>query len=266
MMSVNSKSLLGEFITKYTLTCCSKQSIKYVTEQFGHQYQTVITLVSLGKRRLGKPPPVFAGDLCNTKKDAEFSAAQRALDAYAEKIAALDMVPKTKKAKTSGGGSECGTGVPKISSYGRLTTYCAKLRKGQCSMKRGGWMQSDCIEVEGGFQCLLQVPCLPDALGQVTWIGNVGQTKKLAEEDSASRACQAIEDIPSLVRDINAPKKLKTLPPGGWDHGKGKGKDKGGFAQYYHQYQNPNDIPAHQAHANEHAIAQSMMVQQAQGQ
>jgi hypothetical protein len=85
MMSVNSKSLLGVFITKYTKACCSKQSIKYVTEQFGHQYQTTITLVSLGKHQ-GKPPPLFASELCSNKQEAEFSAAQKALGAHADDL------------------------------------------------------------------------------------------------------------------------------------------------------------------------------------
>ena len=84
-MSMNSKSLLGVFITKYIKTCCSKQNIKYATEQFGHQYQTTITLVSLGKHQ-GKPPLLFASELCSNKQEAEFSAAQKALGAHADDL------------------------------------------------------------------------------------------------------------------------------------------------------------------------------------
>lgn len=77
------------------------------------------------------------------------------------------------------------------------------------------------VQVQGGFQSTLTMPCMPDIWGLQEYVGEVSLTRSEAENNVSGIALKAIKSDPGLMAKYSAPPKVRN-----WK-GKGEGKGKG---------------------------------------
>eukprot|EP00930_Biecheleria_cincta_P033642 TRINITY_DN23303_c0_g1_i1.p1 TRINITY_DN23303_c0_g1~~TRINITY_DN23303_c0_g1_i1.p1 ORF type:complete len:773 (+),score=165.46 TRINITY_DN23303_c0_g1_i1:112-2430(+) len=81
--ALNAKNKLNTFLQKFCMRPIVKNDFSYAVENHDGQFQATLTLTCL------EGCPEFVGSMESTARDAEQSAAQQALDAFADEIAAL---------------------------------------------------------------------------------------------------------------------------------------------------------------------------------
>lgn len=233
------KSALNQFCQSYCKKPVTKTCIVYTTAKYGEQYQTTVKLNCIDGQE-------FAGEVASNSKIAEKLAAQQALNHFQEAIATMPAAGKKRKAEPGLGGitkvGKVGTelaggpgamwGAPSVPSPGTnnpkmmLNTVCMKLAKR--TLQKGD-MVFEVAETPLGFQCTVQLPCLPGEMGQSVWAGEVAQNKKQAEQNAAKIALENVSPESLALCEAS----VTPSGGGGWQGGKGtqwdmwKGMDKG---------------------------------------
>lgn len=221
---VDAKTDLNQFCQRYCKRPVTKQDIVYVVNRFGHQYQSIVKLNCFSGQE-------YAGHLSMSAKEAEKSAAQQALMAYASTIETLgpkedpqknrrkiqqSLTPQelaAKKAKQLEAGEN-----PAITPKTKLNSLCIKIAK---RYLQKGETVYESLKVTGGYQATVKLVALPGEWAGRCWAGEVCSTKQKAEQSAAGIALNQILADPELSEEAQKPK--------GKGKGKGKGKDKEGY-------------------------------------
>lgn len=152
----------------------------------------------------------YAGELCQNPKEAEKSAAQQAMQAYATVINSLPPMKPVGKKKRSGG--EGGGGEDKAKRPGlegenpaltdkvKLNALCMRIAKRP--LQKGETVyetrQMGVGKAPSAYQTTLRLPCLPGAWAEKLWVGQVFPNKQAAEQSAAGVALAAMLVDPEL--------------------------------------------------------------------
>jgi len=233
----DAKGMLNHMCQKLKSSPVGKGDIVYCCNKVGpNQYQAVVTLMCMEGQE-------FAGEVCETAKDAEKQAASQAVEAHSatyETCCLMGGPPKTKKRKTDGGGGvatlsslinpngeDAGALVnagdnPSMTDKVKLNSVCMRIKKGP--LTKGETLYAS-QKTTGGYQATVTLKCLPGEWAEAVWAGEVQSTKQLAEQSAATIALQMIEQNPELAElSKEVPKVQKK---GNFKGGKGKGKGYG---------------------------------------
>jgi len=230
--TLDPKRQLVHFCQKKLGRIFNQGDISYTTNKFPTGFQSIVKLACLSGQE-------FAGELQPSAEQAEQAAARIAMDSYQVEVSqlGLDSV-QVKKRKGGPGGDpsakkqrlESGVmGLPGLvppsaatvvaTSKMELNTHCSKI-------VRRVMEKTDVIyeteDVEGGFQSILRLNCLPGAWANRVFVGEVQLKKAEAEQSVAGVALAAIRNDTTLMGKFSAPSKPKQRPP--LMKGKGKGK------------------------------------------
>jgi len=185
------KSKLNQFCQKKCRTLITKNDVVYTVENTTNEnglkaFQATVTLACLDSIS-------FAGQICNDKKTAEKSAAQEALNHYADDTATFE--PPAKKQKTVAAGVVGAVAAPaNTSGKSMLNMMLAKILKKPLS-KTDVTYESE--QIQGvGFQVTVQLPCLPDEWSSKSWSGEAAPKKSDAEHSAAAAACEDLKAYP----------------------------------------------------------------------
>merc|ERR1712183_483566 len=182
----------------------------------------------------------FAGDVMPQAKDAEKSAAQQALDHYADVIATLPASEKNKnKRKTPGAdGAEgaAAAAAPHSAAHtgakAELNVMCSKILKR--TMAKSDILYTTNPVAGQGYQATVTMPALPGEWATHVFAGEPSPKKPDAEQSAASMAVAAMKEDSSLMTLLsveNSKQKSAQKFHKGKDGKKGGGKGgfKGGF-------------------------------------
>jgi dsRNA-specific ribonuclease len=206
--SVDHKTALNQFCQRYCKRPVTKEDIVYVVNRFGNQYQSIVKLNCFAGQE-------YAGHLGGTSKEAEKSAAEQALLAYAPTIEALGPkqdVPKGRKklspeelaAKKERQAAEVGNGEnPAITPKTRLNSLCMKIAK---RYLQKGETVYESMKVAGGFQSTVKLGALPGDWQHRCWAGEVCSTKQKAEQSAAAIALDQILRDEELAEEAAKPR------------------------------------------------------------
>lgn len=232
-VSMDPKTELNHFCQRYCQRPVTKQDIHYTTNKFGNQYQAIVRLNCIHGQE-------YAGHLCLNQKEAEKSAAQQAVQAYASQMASLPppaskdpqkkrqaklmLTPAelaARKAKQAEEGDN-----PAITPKTKLNTLVMKIAK---RYLQKGETVYECKKYAGGYQATVKLSALPGDWGNRLWAGHVTSTKQKAEQSAAEIALQQISEDKELAEEAAKPK------------GAGKGKGKGGKGKGWGLFMGPWD-------------------------
>mmetsp|Transcript_22297 Transcript_22297/g.56794 ORF Transcript_22297/g.56794 Transcript_22297/m.56794 type:complete len:362 (-) Transcript_22297:163-1248(-) len=251
----DAKTGLNQFCQRYCSRPVTKTDIVYTTTKFGtNQFQAIVKLNCFEGQE-------YAGELAANTKAAEKSAAQQALQAYANGIASLP-TPGSAPKKTSaplgpgvlGGrgagqfgapGGPSGPGAagavpadkaktaapgsnennPALTDKVILNATCMKIAKR--ALQKGETIyetvQLGIGQTPAGFTSTVQLKCLPGEWANKVFTGQIYANKHGAEQSAATAALAAIMADEELSAMANAqPSASKSN--GGRTGGKGKGK------------------------------------------
>mmetsp|Transcript_97291 Transcript_97291/g.251704 ORF Transcript_97291/g.251704 Transcript_97291/m.251704 type:complete len:223 (-) Transcript_97291:41-709(-) len=210
------KTELNQFCQRCCKRPVTKQDIVYVTNRFDNQYQAIVKLNCLAGQE-------YAGHLTSNAKDAEKSAAQQAMMAYAAEIEAMPMkepgkkkapqTPEQIEAKKARALADDGVN-PAITPKTKLNSLCMKIAKRY--LQKGETIYES-LKVAGGYQATVKLAALPGEWAGRAWAGEVCSTKQKAEQSAAEIALNQVSTDPELAAEAAIPK------------GKGKGKGKGKY-------------------------------------
>jgi len=218
--NMDAKTELNHFCQRYCQRPVTKNDIVYSTNKFGNQYQAIVKLNCIQGQE-------YAGHLCLNQKEAEKSAGQQAVLAFAGQMSTLPpplskdparkkkKVPLTpqqlaeKKARQAEEGDN-----PAITPKTKLNTLVMKIAK---RYLQKGETAYECKKYTGGYQATVKISALPGEWGERAWAGHLCSTKQKAEQSAAEIALAQIEEDKELAEEASKPK----------GHGKGKGKGKG---------------------------------------
>merc|ERR1719444_191808 len=140
-VDLDPKTSLNQFCQRYCSRPVTKADILYATTTFApNQFQTIVKLNCMEGQE-------YAGHVCTNAKDAEKSAADQALSAYASVIAALPPVPggapKKKKPANPAGANRGLTGqlptaLPGAAATGDNPALTDKVKLNSLCMKIAG--------------------------------------------------------------------------------------------------------------------------------
>lgn len=167
----------------------------------------------------------YAGEVCDNAKDSEKSAAQQAMQAYAEVIKSLPTGKKPnnkKKPAAEGGAAAAGAGAGGKSSIPpeenaaltdkvRLNALYMKIIKRP--LEKGETLyetrETGLGKSPSGYQSTVRFPCLPGEWATKVFAGQVCPQKQAAEQSAAGIALAAMLADPGLsaVCDEKPPKK-----------------------------------------------------------
>lgn len=244
-MGTNAKTALNTFCQRYTNKTIGKPDIVYSNVKFGDQVQSTVTLACIGGAQ-------FAGEVATTEKQAEQNAAKMALENYSAEIASLPEKSKTKNNKRKAptlieavdtAASPTGA-LPLNNNRVRLNAALGRILKRHMTKED---IQKSTVQAGTGHQCTISLPCLPDQWATMAWAGEVAENAKLAEENAAKHALEALKADatygPMLEGTAPVAKPAKAQKTGGgapasmeemfnmmmkmFGKGKGKGKGKG---------------------------------------
>lgn len=168
----------------------------------------------------------YAGEVCDNAKDAEKSAAQQAMQAYAAVIQSLPegKKPKKKQPAEGGAGAIPPEENPALTDKVRLNALYMKiikrpLQKGETLYET---REMGLGKSPSGYQSTVRFPCLPGEWGTKVFAGQVCQQKQGAEQSAAGMALAAMLADPEMSAVCNAkvPKNQTS------DEGKSKGGKK----------------------------------------
>uniref|UniRef100_A0A7S1WLG1 DRBM domain-containing protein n=1 Tax=Alexandrium catenella TaxID=2925 RepID=A0A7S1WLG1_ALECA len=214
------KTELNQFCQRFCQRPVTKSDIVYVTSKFGHQFgyqfQAIVKLNCLQGEE-------YAGNLSPSPKEAEKSAAQQALAAYANHIAAAPLsaskdpltAPAPRGAAREAKQPEEDEN-PAITPKTKLNSLCMRIAK---RYLQKGETVYECRKVPGGYQATVKLSALPGEWKDRLWAGQVFTTKQKAEQSAAEIALMQISEDQDLSEEAAKPK--------GTGKGKGKGKGKG---------------------------------------
>jgi len=244
------KGALNHFCQRYCRRPVTKEDIVYTSAKYGKVYQATVTLNCIEGQQ-------FVGEVAPVLKDAEKNAAQQALIHFEP---CVDQLPplagsKNKKRKTPSapsvaigsleakvelggdepaakkamlaGGIASPSENPALTPKVLLNTICMKLLKRP--MQKGEVLY-ETHNTARGFQSTVRLPCLPGEMGELAWAGEVASQQKMAEQNAAAQALEAVnQNLDNLQAQLPvAPRKdsgsAKGSFKGGWGKGKGKGK------------------------------------------
>mmetsp|Transcript_31428 Transcript_31428/g.90736 ORF Transcript_31428/g.90736 Transcript_31428/m.90736 type:complete len:340 (-) Transcript_31428:149-1168(-) len=210
--AVDHKTALNQFCQRYCKRPVTKQDIVYVVNRFGNQYQSIVKLNCFSGQE-------YAGHLSMSSKEAEKSAAQQALLAYAASLEALgpkEDVPKKKKPsasklspaeaaakKESQAAGEEEEDNPAITAKTKLNSLCMKIAK---RYLQKGETVYESLKVTGGYQATVKLGALPGEWAQRCWAGEVCSTKQKAEQSAAEIALSQVLGDSTLSEEAAKPK------------------------------------------------------------
>jgi len=225
MAGMDPKTRLNQFCQRYCLRPVTKKDILYSTTKFGNkQYQSIVRLNCMEGQE-------YAGELSETPKDAEKSAANQALQAFSSVMNSLPpMKPASKKKKSGEADDKVGvppSDNPALTDKVKLNALCMRIAKRP--LQKGETVydtqQLGVGKNPTGYQATVRLPCLPEAWATKLFAGEVCLNKQAAEQSAAAIALAAIEADEGLCTLANekAPKK----PPAEGTEGKKPGGGKG---------------------------------------
>jgi len=241
------KSALNQFCQAYTKKPVTKTCISYTTAKYGEQYQCTVKLNCMDGQE-------FAGDVSANQKDAEKQAATQALEHFKDAIAAMPQATKKRKASTGPEGvskvGKVATGMEAMwgagswgaAAWGAPTPAATannnpKMMLNTVLMKMAGRTLTkgdqvfEVAETPLGYQCTVQLPCLPGEMGQSVWAGEVAKSKKDAEQNAAKIALENISpESLAMIGSSEAAGGGKDASKGAWKGG-GKGWDMKGMGK-----------------------------------
>jgi len=207
---MDAKTQLNQFCQRYCERPVTRKDILYSTTKFGNkQYQSIVRLNCMEGQE-------YAGELSETPKDAEKSAAQQALKAVSV-ITSLTSNKETKKKKAPG---DSGPSVkvkipdaenPALTDKVRLNALCMRIAKRP--LEKGETVydtqQIGVGKNPAGYQSTVSLPCLPEDWAAKLFAGEVCQNKQRAEQSAASMALKAMEEDAALcaLAEEKVPKK-----------------------------------------------------------
>lgn len=207
---MDAKTQLNQFCQRYCERPVTRKDILYSTTKFGNkQYQSIVRLNCMEGQE-------YAGELSETPKDAEKSAAQQALKAVSV-ITSLTGNKETKKKKAPG---DSGPSVkvkipddenPALTDKVRLNALCMRIAKRP--LEKGETVydtqQIGVGKNPAGYQSTVSLPCLPEDWAAKLFAGEVCQNKQRAEQSAASVALKAMEEDAALcaLAEEKVPKK-----------------------------------------------------------
>jgi len=247
MEGMDPKTALNQFCQRFCQRAVSKEDIVYTTTKYGMQHQAIVKLNCTQGQE-------FAGELCAKPKDAEKSAAQQALKAYALTIANLPPpASKDKKQKPAGlrlmssiegkrkgedgelVAPETEVENPAYTPKVKLNAVCMKLAHRALQKGETVYETRPCT---GGHQATVKLSCLPGEWAGRIWAGQVCATKQKADQSAAEIALAQIMADADLSAILNKPSAPKNDGKGK-GRGKGKGKNFGigkGYGQGFYGY------------------------------
>eukprot|EP00440_Ansanella_granifera_P000384 gb/GFBE01000416.1/.p1 GENE.gb/GFBE01000416.1/~~gb/GFBE01000416.1/.p1 ORF type:complete len:326 (+),score=98.78 gb/GFBE01000416.1/:1-978(+) len=211
MEGMDAKTRLNQFCQKYCLRPVTKKDILYSTTKFGHdQYQAIVRLNCMEGQE-------YAGELRPNPKEAEKSAAQQAMVAYAAVISSLPpMKPGGKKKKSAGAAGAAGGAAggeekakkkledgenPALTDKVKLNALCMRIAKRP--LQKGDTVydtrQMGLGKAAAGYQTTVRLPCLPGDWAAKMFAGQVCTNKQAAEQSAAGIALAAMIVDPVLV-------------------------------------------------------------------
>jgi len=209
--NIEPKSLLNTYCQKVTKRPVTKGDVSYTVEHTGGgYYQGTVTLQCLGGIQ-------FAGEIAQTRKDAEKKAAEQALAHYAvptpgsvrkDPLAMIEAPPSTDQPLPP-----LPQELAEMGSKAALNTVLGRAVKIGLS---SGSVQYDCSVVPGGFQAIIRVPCLPGLWSQKAWSGEILHKKKDAENSAADYAVRDILTDPTFFASYSAPRPNAAIRMGGY--------------------------------------------------
>lgn len=217
---MDAKTRLNQFCQRYCLRPVTRKDILYSTTKFGNkQYQSIVRLNCMEGQE-------YAGELSETPKEAEKSAAQQALKAFAGVISSLPAGKPAKKKRPEGGDDMAKVKIPDaenpaLTDKVRLNALCMRIAKRP--LEKGETLydtqQIGVGKNPTGYQSTVRLPCLPEDWSTKLFVGEVFQNKQAAEQSAASKALKAVEADTELcaLADEKVPKK----PTEGKKSGKG---------------------------------------------
>jgi len=207
---MDAKTQLNQFCQRYCERPVTRKDILYSTTKFGNkQYQSIVRLNCMEGQE-------YAGELSETPKDAEKSAAQQALKAVSV-ITSLTGNKETKKKKAPG---DSGPSVkvkipddenPALTDKVTLNALCMRIAKRP--LEKGETVydtqQIGVGKNPAGYQSTVSLPCLPEDWAAKLFAGEVCQNKQRAEQSAASVALKAMEEDAALcaLAEEKVPKK-----------------------------------------------------------
>eukprot|EP00439_Symbiodinium_sp_Y106_P025172 s2356_g3.t1 len=185
-----------------------------------NQYQSIVRLNCMEGQE-------YAGELSESPKDAEKSAANQALQAFSTVMNSLPpMKPASKKKKSGEADDKVGvppSDNPALTDKVKLNALCMRIAKRP--LQKGETVydtqQLGVGKNPTGYQATVRLPCLPEAWATKLFAGEVCLNKQAAEQSAAAIALAAIEADEGLCTLANekAPKK----PPAEGTEGKKPG-------------------------------------------
>ncbi|CAJ1400063.1 unnamed protein product [Effrenium voratum] len=218
---MDAKTRLNQFCQRYCLRPVTRKDILYSTTRFGNkQYQSIVRLNCLDGQE-------YAGELSETPKDAEKSAAQQALKAFSTVISSLPPMKPAKKKKSGDGEDKAGPSDaenPALTDKVKLNALCMRiakrpLQKGETVYET---QQLGLGKNPTGYQATVQLPCLPEDWASKLFAGQVCPNKQAAEQSAASIALKAIQEDAKLT--ALAEEKVPKKPSAGGEGKKTKAK------------------------------------------
>merc|ERR1719240_2334744 len=222
------KTLLNQFCQRVCRRPVTKEDILYTTIRHGPaQFSATVKLSCVGGGE-------FRGGVCSTRRAAQKSAAQQAVQAHKALLSVLCFTNRPKvgqrehcESNESNSSSSHSDGVdrclnlekefpheavanPTMTGKSVLNVACMKivrraLRKGDIVFE--GSMQATAPVPQ--YRCAVKLPCLPGLWGSKVWFGKVCSSKKAAEQCAAAVAVESIFDDPELGPLANSTSKPK---------------------------------------------------------
>lgn len=207
LAGLDPKTGLNQFCQRYCARPVTKTDIVYTTTKFGlNQFQAIVKLNCLEGQE-------YAGELSSSPKEAEKSAAQQALQAYAAIMSTLPPAgagPKKKKAAGVPGQEKAprleGADNPALTDKVKLNALCMKIArralvKGETAYETRGIGAG---KVPEGFQTTVRMSCLPGDWASKVFAGEVCLHKQAAEQSAAKIALAAIMAAEDLMTMANS--------------------------------------------------------------
>jgi len=219
-ISVDPKTKLNHFCQRYCNRPITKSDVSYTTNKFGNKYQSIVKLDCVQGQE-------YAGHLSLNQKDAEKSAAEQAVMAFASTDLLQPDKEKKKKKQTKLTPEEQALrkakqeeeGNPAVTPKTQLNALVMKIARRY--LQKGETIYDTKTYAGGGHQATVQVSALPGEWGQRMWAGHVCSTKQKAEQSAAEMALESIKQDKELMEEAEKPKGA------GKGGAKGKGKGKG---------------------------------------
>lgn len=214
------------------------EDIIFAVYKYDGGYQATCKLECIGGQE-------FAGELAETRKDAEKLAAQQVLDFYADQDAAdmpkagaasndkkrpaTDVVygPPAQIPRLENPVAAGSTGNPNsITAKSELNATVLKIMRRLLDKNE---IKYETKQVSGGYMSTIRIPGLPEPWGAESWTGDSNLKKQVAEQSAAQKALYALRGDPTLMAAHNAQSaKAKERAKA---KGSSKGKDKGGMGK-----------------------------------